>query len=213
MTVEKPKPKQLLRPITTGAGSAMNQSQCLAITWNSLEAREKSRVRGAIGFVFDSHWLKNWLESFKPITKRSMQSQSRNYFRQSFENCSNDISLIPLGLVHSNRDSARKASEAGDISSRELTHPLGLKKKKRRNATFIYSLYHFIYVFFYFIILISIVSMFWMWMSECDRDACWIWFTCRFFFTSEFQNCGYTTARRKKWAKGPLTCLARVIFI
>ena len=68
MTVEKPKPKQLLRPITTGA---MNQSQFLAITCNSLEAREKSRVHGAIGFGFDSHWLKNWRESFKPITKRS----------------------------------------------------------------------------------------------------------------------------------------------
>ena len=27
MTVEKPKPKQLLQPITTGAESAMNQSQ------------------------------------------------------------------------------------------------------------------------------------------------------------------------------------------
>ena len=31
MAVEKPKPKQLLRPITTGADSAMNQSQFLAI--------------------------------------------------------------------------------------------------------------------------------------------------------------------------------------
>ena len=76
MTVEKPKPKQLLRPITTGAGSAMNQSQFLAITCNSLEAREKSRVHGAIsaigfGFGFDSHWLKNWRKSFKPITERS----------------------------------------------------------------------------------------------------------------------------------------------
>ena len=49
----------------------MNQSQFLAITCNSLEAREKSRVRGAIGFGVDSHWLKNWRESFKPITKRS----------------------------------------------------------------------------------------------------------------------------------------------
>ena len=68
MTVEKPKPKQLLRPITTGANSAMNQSQFLAITCNS---REKSRVRGAIGFGFASHWLKDWRESFKPITKRS----------------------------------------------------------------------------------------------------------------------------------------------
>ena len=44
----------------------MNQSQFLAITCNSLEAREKSRVHGAIGFGFDSHWLKNWRESFKP---------------------------------------------------------------------------------------------------------------------------------------------------
>jgi len=50
MTVEKPKPKQLLRPISTGADSAMNQSQFVAITCNSLVAREKS---------------------FKPITKRS----------------------------------------------------------------------------------------------------------------------------------------------
>ena len=71
MTVEKPKPKQLLRPITTGADSAMNQSQFVAITCNSPEAREKSRVHGAIGFGFASHWLKNWRESFKPITKRS----------------------------------------------------------------------------------------------------------------------------------------------
>ena len=71
MTVEKPKPKQLLRPITTGTNSAMNQSQFLAITCNSLEAREKSRVHGAIGFGFASHWLKNWCDSFKPITKRS----------------------------------------------------------------------------------------------------------------------------------------------
>ena len=69
MTVEKPKPKQLLRPITTGAGSATNQSQFLAITCHSLEAREKSRVHGASGFGFDSHWLK--IESFEPITKRN----------------------------------------------------------------------------------------------------------------------------------------------
>ena len=53
MTVEKPKPKpkQLLRPITTGTNSAINQSQFLAITCNSLEVREKSRVHGALGLV------------------------------------------------------------------------------------------------------------------------------------------------------------------
>ena len=71
MTVEKPKPKQLLRPITTGTNSEMNQSQFLAIICNSLKAREKSRVHGAIGFRFASHWLKNWRESFEPITKLS----------------------------------------------------------------------------------------------------------------------------------------------
>ena len=75
MTVEKPKSKQLLRPITTGANSAMNQSQFLAITCNLLEAREKSRVHGAIGFGFASHWLKNWCESFKPNTKRNNRNQ------------------------------------------------------------------------------------------------------------------------------------------
>ena len=69
MTVEKPKPKQLLRPITTGAVSATNQSQFLKITCNSPEAREKSRVHGAIGFGFASHWLKNWRDSSQ-ITKR-----------------------------------------------------------------------------------------------------------------------------------------------
>ena len=71
MTVEKPKPKQLLRPITTGTNSAMNQSHFLAITCNSLEAREKSRAHDAIGFCFACHWLKNWRDSFKPIAKRS----------------------------------------------------------------------------------------------------------------------------------------------
>ena len=77
MTVAKPKPKQLLRPITTGADSAMNQSQFLAIICNLLKAREKSRVHGVIGFGFGfaSHWLKNWLESSKPIIRRSNRSR------------------------------------------------------------------------------------------------------------------------------------------
>ena len=64
MTVEKPKPKQLPRPITTGADSAINQSEFLAITYNSLKAQEKSRVHGAIGFGFASHWLKKLVRGF-----------------------------------------------------------------------------------------------------------------------------------------------------
>ena len=74
MTVKKPKPKQLLRPITTGADSTMKQSQYLGIiiiTCNSLKAWEKSCIHGAISFGFASHRLKNWHESFKQITKRS----------------------------------------------------------------------------------------------------------------------------------------------
>ena len=74
MTVEKPKPKQLLRAITTGTNSSMSQSRFLAIICNSLEAREKSRVHGAIGFGFAPHWLNKWRESFKPITKRSKRN-------------------------------------------------------------------------------------------------------------------------------------------
>ena len=82
MTVEKPKPKQLLRPITTGAGSAMSQSQFLAITCNSLVAREKSRLHGAACFGFDFHWLKNWHESLKPITKRSNRNHEITFDSQ-----------------------------------------------------------------------------------------------------------------------------------
>ena len=60
MTVEKPKPKQLLRPITTGANNAMNQSELLASTWDLDNAQEKSEshVQDAIGFRFLTHWLK-----------------------------------------------------------------------------------------------------------------------------------------------------------
>ena len=47
----------------------MSQSEFLAITCNLPTAQEKSRVQGEIGFAF--HWLKNWREIFKPISKRS----------------------------------------------------------------------------------------------------------------------------------------------
>ena len=71
MTVEKPKAKQFLWPITAGANSATNQSEFLAISRNSLKAREKWLVHGATGIGFASHWLKIWRKSLKPITKRS----------------------------------------------------------------------------------------------------------------------------------------------
>ena len=48
----------------------MNQSEFQAITYNLFKAREKSRVQGAIGFGFDSDWLKYWCGFLKPVTKR-----------------------------------------------------------------------------------------------------------------------------------------------
>lgn len=62
MTAGKLIPKILLRPITTGANSAVNQLEFLAIINNLLKARGKLRVQGVIGFA--CHWLKTWREIF-----------------------------------------------------------------------------------------------------------------------------------------------------
>ena len=93
MTVEKLKPKQLLQPITTGTVSAMNQSQFLAITCNSPEEREKSRVHGAIGFGFASYWLKNWRDSSQ-ITKRS----NRNHVITFDSHLKTALLIMVIGL-------------------------------------------------------------------------------------------------------------------
>ena len=104
MTVETPKPKLLLRPIITGANGAINQSEFLVITCNSLKAREKSRVHNAIGFGFASHWLQNWSESIKPITKRSnrnhvitFDSHLKTALKWQFSVC-----FVPVRLLRSN---------------------------------------------------------------------------------------------------------------
>ena len=100
MTVGKPKPKQLLQPNTTEADSAINQSQFLAITCNSLEAREKSRVHDAIGFGFDSHWLKNWRDSFKAITKRSNRNRVITFDSHLKTALTEDLDVQTLRLVN-----------------------------------------------------------------------------------------------------------------
>ena len=61
----------------------MNQSQFLAITWNSLKVREKSRVHGAIGFGFDSHWLKKIFRASFPTALIS-----------TILNCKDHINLV-----------------------------------------------------------------------------------------------------------------------
>ena len=97
MTVEKPIPKQLLRLITTGTNSTMNQSEFLAIACYLLKAREKSRAQDAIVYGFASHWLKTWSETFKPINQ-AKKSRLRDYFRLSLENCSNPTQFA-LGSI------------------------------------------------------------------------------------------------------------------
>jgi len=75
MTTEKPKPKQLLRPITSETNNAMNQSEFLPITGKLVKARGKSRVQGATDFGFASHRLKNWRE----ILSQSLKKCSYRY--------------------------------------------------------------------------------------------------------------------------------------
>ena len=80
----------------------MNQSQFLAIILNSLKAREKSRVHGAIGFGFASHWLKNWRESFKPITKRSNRNHVitfDSHLKTALAECVSDVLTTELSLL------------------------------------------------------------------------------------------------------------------
>ena len=60
-----------------------NHAELLAITRNLLKTREKPRLRGAIGFGFASHWLKNVYEIFKP-----------------FENCSIPFEFMYISFLH-----------------------------------------------------------------------------------------------------------------
>ena len=71
MTVKNPIPKEFIRPITTGANSAMSQSEFPVVYCNLPQLREKSLVQGTIGFGFASHLLKIWLKMFLPFTKHS----------------------------------------------------------------------------------------------------------------------------------------------
>ena len=53
----------------------MNQSEFVAIACKLLKARESSRVQDMIGFGFVSHWLKNWRDISKPVTKLSNRNR------------------------------------------------------------------------------------------------------------------------------------------
>ena len=87
MTVEIAITNYLLRPITTGANSTVNQSEFVAVTRNLHKTREKSRVQGRIGFDFASQWLKNWRGIFKPITKRNNRNRVVTLLKLTEKTC------------------------------------------------------------------------------------------------------------------------------
>ena len=70
LSVVKPKPKQLLWPITRDEDISVNQSEFEVITCNRHQARENARVQLATGFVLLLS-LRKWREFFQPITERS----------------------------------------------------------------------------------------------------------------------------------------------
>ena len=91
----------------------MNQSQFLAMNCNPLEAREKSRVHGAIGFGFGfvSQWLKNWRDSFKPITKRS----NRNHVITFDSQLKTALSLDSYTKTKQIREQEEKKEPSSDL--------------------------------------------------------------------------------------------------
>ena len=80
--------KVITSPNISGANSAMNESEFLAITSILLKAPERSRVQITTGICFASHQLEKLTRYFK-ANHGAQQSQSRNFFGKSFENCSN----------------------------------------------------------------------------------------------------------------------------
>ena len=71
MSVVKPKPEQLLWPITTGADNPKNQLELKVNTCNWRQARENAREQVTICFSVPSDWLRKWREMLWPITNRS----------------------------------------------------------------------------------------------------------------------------------------------
>jgi len=70
------------------ASSSPLQISRQQVAWRMRRCYHLLFVHGAIGFGFVSHWLKNWLAIFQPITKRS--------------NCNREISFnshLKIGLT------------------------------------------------------------------------------------------------------------------
>ena len=77
------------RPITTKENIKRNQQELKVRTSNLPRARENADDQVAIGFSFESDWLRKWREFSRQIIKRSeaKPEQSRGYYRHPIENC------------------------------------------------------------------------------------------------------------------------------
>ena len=79
-----------------------NQSEVLAITSNLIKAWEKLSIKGEIiiGFDFASHWLKNWHESFLPVTKHSNRNCILTTFSSHLKTATKGKLFIDCFLVN-----------------------------------------------------------------------------------------------------------------
>ena len=64
------------------------------------------------------------------------------------DHSANDMTLIPLELIKSNRDSVRKAREAYLIERGKTLEPLDMNKKDESNTFFISSTCYYLFILF-----------------------------------------------------------------
>ena len=82
--------------------------------------------------------------------------QTEHFFTDHYT--TNNVALIPLELVQSNRDSVHKAREAYHITRGNTPQPLGLHKLKKAKCNIFYVLCYFRSAFFCFTFSMSVVS-------------------------------------------------------
>ena len=100
----------------------MNHAEFLAITCTLLKAREKSRVQGAIGFGFASHWLKPGAGFFSQLLRVAIAMAQL----PSFENYSDSFN----DFIH------RQQREKGRTRVHKLSNvATALRELKKRNVS------------------------------------------------------------------------------
>ena len=94
----------------------------------------------------------------KPTNISKPTTVSKLFFTD--HHTANDISLIPLELVHSHRDSVRQAREAYLITRDSTLQPLGLNKKDEMYIYYFVILFYICIFLFHYCNLYSIAFKF-----------------------------------------------------